>query len=208
MGTARALQPVLARSCLLIACLAYSHSLAPSCLRVTVEENFNRSDIVFTGSVLSKSEAPEKYSQRSIYGGEEDGRVGALGVLFQVETNWKGKLDNPVLLYTVNPKEDSAVGFHFEVEGKYVVFARNWELKGNGDDEETETNLWTELCSQNINLESVENKNSLIRKLAFLKSKLEISEKMSEDGETSEQDTKTSESSELTDPNNSHQARN
>lgn len=194
------------RTCLLIACLVSSHSLAPSCLRVTVEENFNRSDIVFTGSVLSKSKAPEKYSQRLLYGNEDDERAGALEILFEVETNWKGKLDKPVLLYTVNPEEDSFAGYHFEVEGKYVVFARYWDLEEDG--EETETNLWTELCSQNINLESVENKNSLIRKLAFLKSKSEVSEKTSEEGETSEQDTKTQEPSDLTDPSKSHQARN
>lgn len=204
----RALQLDLVRTCLLIACLVSCHSLAPSCLRVTVEENFDRSDIVFTGSVLSKSEAPEKYSQRSLYGNEEDERSGALEVLFKVETNWKGKLDEPVLLYTVNPEEDSSLGYHFEVEGKYVVFARYWDLEEDGDGEETETNLWTELCSQNINLESVENKNSLIRKLALLKSKSEISEKTSEEGEISEQDTKTPESADLTDPSKSQQARN
>ena len=193
----RTLKRVLVRTFLLFACLGSSYPLAPSCVRVTVEENFNRSDIVFTGSVQSKSEAPERYSQRRLYGSEEDGRAGAFEVLFKVETTWKGKLEKTVLLYTVNPKEDSTAGYHFEVDGKYVVFARYRKLEANSDDEETETNPWTELCSQNVNLESVENKNSLIRKLAFLKSKLELLKKKSENQETAEQGTKTLEASEL-----------
>ena len=194
----RALNRVFLRACLLFACLVSSYSLTPNCVRVTVEGNFNRSDVVFTGSVQSKSEAPERYSQRRLYGSEEEGRAGALEVLFKVETTWKGKLNQPVLLYVVNPKEDSTAGYDFEVDGEYVVFAHYWKLEANGDVDETETNLWTDLCSQNINLESVENQNPLVRKLAFLKSKLELLKKKSEDPETLDQDTKTSESSELT----------
>ena len=202
----KVLQRGILRSCLLLACLMSCHSLAPNCLRVTVEENFYRSDIVFTGSVQSKSEAPEKYSQRRLYGKEKGKHAGALEVLFEVETTWKGKLDKTALLYTVDPKEDGTAGYHFEVDGEYVVFARFWNLEVNGEGGETETNPWTELCSQNINLEKVESKNSLVRELAFLKAKLEISEKKLEKEETSDQDNKATELSKLTSPPNGQEA--
>ncbi|MYD81598.1 MAG: hypothetical protein F4X44_13425 [Gammaproteobacteria bacterium] len=127
-----------------------SHGL--SCVRYSLEENFDRMDVVFTGTVVQKKGAPEEFSRTVSWGPDYPERVvPAVQVQFKVNFSWKRTLAEKVTVYTLNPKE-SNWGYDFKDNGNYLVFAcaigsKNEENTGN------EVYIRTNWCYQNVDLE-------------------------------------------------------
>lgn len=120
------------------------------CMQAPLEENFEASDAVFTAKVESIQDAPEEYTVR--WKRTEDSEVWVIPqyeVQLNVEEVWKGDLDEQVLVYTNNGKV-ATDSYPFEVEGRYVVFAR-FNVQEHYS-EETEKHLTTDWCSGNIGL--------------------------------------------------------
>lgn len=157
---------------LLAISMVVSHPLFASCPKSPVEYEFKVSDIVFTGAMESKTVAPEKYNRKHLYRFDGKKDVRALQLRFTVERTWKGNLSTldfeEMYLYVVDPEQDSSAGYDFKKGERYVVFARYHELEPEKDGEETETNLWTDLCYDNIDLGNVEDEAALISKLGRL----------------------------------------
>ena len=196
------------RSKLLLACgalLFAAYSLALSCIEFPVESHFERSDVVFAGSVASIKDAPEAYNSKWVRPERnEEWEIPSLEIKLEVEDVWKGTLDKEVLIYTSNTNFSSS-GYPFEKNNRYVVFARFQETEESS--EQTEVHLETSWCAGNILLGDGENdtdlgklsKNvlhrehgeleteaNLVERLEDLRSKLEDSEST----EHAEEDTK------------------
>ena len=125
-------------------------SFALSCIVYPVEHQFNDSDVVFSGTVESISDAPETHNIRwNRPEHDEEWEIPSLEVKLKVEDVWKGKLDKEVLVYTVDGRVDTG-SYPFKVKGRYVVFASFWET--DEDSKETEKHLRTSWCSGNIGL--------------------------------------------------------
>lgn len=133
--------------------VSVDNSLALSCVEYSLEENFDRRDNVFIGTVIQKRKAPEEFSQTISLGVDYPERVvSALKVQFQVQDTWKGELDDRVTLYTLNPRE-SLWGYDFEVKGRYLVFGRIRKSKDEEEAENDKPQIWTNWCSQNVDLD-------------------------------------------------------
>lgn len=156
---------------LLALSIVVSHPSSASCLRPSIESTFRESDVVFAGTVVSKSIAPEKYNQVHRYSMDGKKKVRALQVRFRWETTWKGKLDpnDNAFFYVVDPKEDGSAGYNFEENGRYVVFARYRPPNPNEDGEEAMKNLWTDLCYGNIDLRIFENESHIFSHLSRIR---------------------------------------
>ena len=143
---------------LLLACgvLTYaSCALATSCIELPVEEHFERSDVVFTGTVESLKDAPEAYNIKwNRPELNEKWEKPSLQAKLRVETAWKGKLDKEVLIYTGDPKKSTS-GYPFEENSRYVIFASF--RKTEEDSEQSELHLRTSWCAGNILLGDGEN---------------------------------------------------
>lgn len=135
---------------LLIACGALLIApclMALRCGEIPLEENFEESDVIFSGSVTSINDSPIRLSAKWYLDGQEKDKWGDfLAVQFKVEDVWKGELDKQVLIYTLN----SNWGYPFKVGNRYVVFADLTEREEVG--EEPEEHLKTGWCSWNIGL--------------------------------------------------------
>lgn len=140
-------------SCLLFVCIVVNSSLASSCVRHSLEENCERMDIIFTGTVVQKQDAPDEFS-RTIFSGPdyEESEIAAVQVKFSVGFEWKGDVEDHVTLYTLKPQE-SEWGYAFRDKGRYLVFARIEKSKDEVDSEEDERQIWTNLCYQNVDLD-------------------------------------------------------
>ena len=175
MGKSRTFRKTLA-ICSLVIVVGSSSSLACSCVKSSLEKRFNEKDVIFTGIVESSEAAPEDYKLTWKLKAGEEFAYSLLKTKFKVTDVWKGDLDKHTWVYTSNPAEDSNRSYDFEEKGRYVVFASNLRKTANNEDgEESDSFLWTELCSWNIDLGHVKEKRALVRKLRSLRSQLEES---------------------------------
>lgn len=143
-------------------------TLAVECVDYSLEENFDRMDVVFTGTVRDRKNASQRDSLRVNWGSEISvNSVPAVQLRFKVHEVWKGRLNKTVSLYTINSKKNS-FGYDFKDNGKYVVFA-HFNRPQDSDVVSTEV-IWTSRCSQNLELgsESRRRKQSSDRLRAFL----------------------------------------
>lgn len=166
----RLIQP-LAVSLLFLVSIAAGSSETDSCIDYSLQENFERMDVVFTGTVRQKQNTSKRERRKIDWGAEfSDPEIPILKVRFKVHEEWKGELGKHVTVYTVNPRK-SSFGYDFKNNGKYVVFAR---LNGPGDNggrrEDGEALILTSWCSQNLELgsESRKRKQSSDRLKAFV----------------------------------------
>ncbi len=165
------LQRLLTASFVALVSVATGSSLADSCIDYSLKENFERMDVVFTGTVKAKQNASKNISRKIDWGPGFSGQTApVLEVRFKVHEEWKGELGKHVDVYTINPRK-SSVGYDFKKNEKYVVFARFNNLEDNGERRENSRKLiWTSWCSQNLELgsESRKRKQSSDRLRAFL----------------------------------------
>lgn len=158
----------IAMSIALMISVAACNSLATSCVDYSLKENFERMDVVFTGTVKDRKKVSKEESRRINWGPEfSDTEVSVVQLRFKVHEVWKGKLDRTVSLYTMSSKK-SSFGYDFKDNGKYVVFAHF--NKPQDKDEGSTDVIWTSWCSQNLELgsESRRRKQSSDRLRAFL----------------------------------------
>lgn len=150
------LKKVVLSTKLLLACGAMIFAACSSgrCMQAPLEENFEKSDAVFTATVESIKDAPEEYTMR--WKETEDSYVWVVPqyeVQLKVEDVWKGELDEEALVYTNNGRV-ATESYPFKVNGRYVVFAR-FNVQEHYS-EETEKHLRTMWCSGNIGLDENE----------------------------------------------------
>lgn len=167
----RTRQRTLKASLFLLISVAATSSLAESCVDYSLKENYDRMDVVFTGTVKEKQDASTRVSRNIDWEPEFSGsNIPVLQIRFKVHEVWKGELGKHTHLYTINPRE-SSVGYDFKENEKYVVFARFNNPEVSGEKREHNKKLiWTSWCSQNLELgsESRKRKQSSDRLRAFL----------------------------------------
>ncbi|MCY3884089.1 MAG: hypothetical protein OXG24_04150 [Gammaproteobacteria bacterium] len=135
-------------------------------------------DVVFTGTVVQKKDAPEEFSRTVSWGPDYPERVvPAVQVQFKVNYSWKGELTDQVTLYTLDPKE-SNWGYDFNKDGRYLVFARISTSPEEHKDEFDGKQVWTNWCSQNVNIDGFfgASKESLIGRKALFDDKDQLDE--------------------------------
>lgn len=174
-------------------------------MQAPLEENFEKSDAIFTATVESIKDAPDEYSIRLNEKEDiEEWVIPQYEVQLKVEDVWKGKLDEEVLIYTNNGRV-ATESYPFKVKGRYVVFAHFNHQKYYS--EETKQHLRSDWCSGNISLGEGEddvdlddlsiniphrthgglgNESQLVERLEDLKLSLNDLEDSSEAGEQSE----------------------
>ncbi|MYD81597.1 MAG: hypothetical protein F4X44_13420 [Gammaproteobacteria bacterium] len=165
------LQRLLTASFVALISVATGSSLADSCIDYSLKENFERMDVVFTGTVKAKQNASKKVSRKIDWGPGFSGQTApVLEVRFKVHEEWKGELGKHVDVYTINPRK-SSIGYDFKKDEKYVVFARFNNPENHVERRENTMKLiWTSWCFQNLELgsESRKRKQSSDRLRAFL----------------------------------------
>ena len=193
---------VLALSILLFISVAYSTSLAGRCAPRTLQENFDSHEVVFSGTVEEKNEAPEEYGQ-TFESVERSWVTPAIEVRFKVDKIWKGNTNDHVTLYTTDPSPSTSrpyvhpSGYPFESNSKYLVFASYTKsrIKEDNDDAEPSNNdelhLRTSWCAGNMVLGDkfiarpflvdLESEDDLLSQLSEFKSKSDVADK--NDGE-------------------------
>ena len=128
-------------------------SIALDCRDTLLEQYFERTDIVYTGTVKSAKDAPGTYRTSSSWKVGKNGKAKEatlLEVQFNVEHVWKGKLTDEVQIYTPHPNSDVLATYPFEVESRYVVFADFREAEEDSD--QAKKYLITSWCSGNVSL--------------------------------------------------------
>ena len=184
---------ILTSACLLAVCVVYCASLSGRCLDRTLQENFDSHDVVFSGTVVEKKEASEKYAKTYESGNGEEWVIPAMEVSFEVDDNWKGTTEGHITVYTLDPLHPqsdiwvSHTRYPFESGVKYLVFAKYRKSQDHEDIEDAklsrdgEKYLKTGYCSGNMVLDSnflvraflvdVESQEDLINQLSKFKKK-------------------------------------
>ena len=146
---------------LLALSILVSHALSASYPRPTLESTFKKSDLVFAGTLISKTVAPESYDQVHLY--DSNRKVRSLELRFSRERLWKGNLalDSDMSIYVVDPKEDRSAGYEFEVDGRYIVFARYRQSNPDQEGQEAVKDIWTDFCYGNIDLGIFEDESQI-----------------------------------------------
>ncbi|MCY3884088.1 MAG: hypothetical protein OXG24_04145 [Gammaproteobacteria bacterium] len=158
-------------SLVLLIGMAASSSVAVTCHDYSLKENFDRMDVVFTGTMKEKQNASKRDSQKIDWGPAfSEPVVPVLKIRFKVHEEWKGELGKHASVYTVNPRK-SSFGYDFKENQKYVVFARFNKSENIGEGRQDSGKLmWTSWCSHNLELGSAsrKRKQSSDRLRAFL----------------------------------------
>lgn len=142
---------------LLLTCVVLTLAVYSSgrCRQAPVEENFEKSDAVFTATVESIQDAPDEYTMSWKETGDSyEWVIPQYEVQLKVEDVWKGELDEEVLVYTNNGRV-ATESYPFKVKGRYVVFA-HFNVQEYYS-EETKQHLRTDWCSGNVGLGEGEN---------------------------------------------------
>lgn len=158
---------------LLLVLIAYN-GWACSCMRDTIEEEFQESEIVFSGKVLS-ADKPTK----GPYHGNQ-----LVEFEFELEVDWKGELENKLTVST--ELLSMSCGYPFQVGTSYVVFASStkvhvddegnefvWGFEGPSTADDDYEKLYTGWCHANKKIDKSRESRVLLRKLKALKSKNE-----------------------------------
>lgn len=108
---------------IILTSLVATISSACSCLPTDIESEYNRSDAVFAGTVVSINPSPE---------------TGGRDVLVQVSQTWKGPISGTIHVYT--PTSESECGYSFSDGVEYIIF-------GNTTMENGVLGQFTHLCT-------------------------------------------------------------
>lgn len=145
--------------------LGSSNTLACSCVGITLEGDFQGSDVVFAGKVLRIDEIED---ERQVKWDEIEIRT--VEVEFEVTNTWKGEDERDRTIVT--EFYTSACGYPFEIGDSYVVFADTRKAMRLEDSGELEY-LKTGWCSANEELDNTSQTEALIEKLEMLMSEMQ-----------------------------------
>lgn len=147
----------------LVLLLVASSAWACKCSFPTVEDDFQNSDVVFSGKALRiDSVEDERRIERP------KGRfLPTVEVELELDEVWKGKEETRVTVLTA--MHEPTCGFDFSIGKRYVVFAKARKLESDEDTNDAEA-LYTGLCSANHELDYDRASEALIEQLDELKS--------------------------------------
>ncbi|MCY3883400.1 MAG: hypothetical protein OXG24_00630 [Gammaproteobacteria bacterium] len=125
-----------------------------TCLRSTVEENFEVADAVFSGKVLQIEEASKDGENQW---DEIFSPLHEIEIELELDETWKGESVSKISVMTY--RDGDMCGYTFSVGDTYLVFAYAEEAQ-NEDEEEVFSYLSTNRCTHNqiLNPESTETK--------------------------------------------------
>ena len=143
-----------------------SNAWACSCVFPTVEEDFQGSDVVFTGEALRIDQIED---ERRIKWDEEE-FLETVEVELKLRETWKGTHEARKTVLTA--LHEPSCGYPFVVGNSYVVFAYERKIEMGADKEEVEV-LYTHLCSANHERDYDRATQALQEELEELKSEMQ-----------------------------------
>ncbi len=165
--------------CSLLLLLFASSASACKCDFPTVEEDFLKSDVVFSGKVLRIDSVED---ERRIKRGQDDYRQ-TVEVELELNEAWKGTVETKVTVLTA--LQHTLCGYDFSVGQRYVVFAKTAKIESGTGSSDIEAH-YTGLCSANHELDYDRATEALLEQLEELRTETQQESEVAPEGEAEE----------------------